>query len=108
VIHSFSIDYVFKDIYDFLQNLEREEKNRTQHHLHLLEEYGPFLTLPFCKKIQPNLYELRISARIQIRIFYSFVGTTAIPLHVFVKKTQKLPKKELKRALARKQLLESL
>jgi len=66
-----------------------------------LEEYGPFLGGKYTKKVRKNLYELRITGKEQIRIFYTVKGKEIILLHVFKKKSQKLPKKEIEIALQR-------
>lgn len=52
-------------------------------------------------KIDKNLYELRIRAKESIRIFYAKTIEGYLLLHVFKKKTQKIPKKELKIAIDR-------
>src|SRR5258708_3561755 len=61
---------------------------------------------PLSKKIEPGLFELRIRRGSDIlRIFYMFdKGQIIILLHLFVKKTQKIPRKELE--IARKRLRE--
>ena len=48
-----------------------------------------------------KLYELRIQGENSIRIFYCFQKGKFYLLHIFRKKTQKLPKKEIKTALDR-------
>ncbi len=69
--------------------------------LGLLEMFGTNLTMPHRRKLQPNLFELRIRGGQEIRIFYSFRNDTAILLHAFIKKTQKLPPGEMQIALNR-------
>ena len=66
-----------------------------------LAEYGPFLTSKYTKKIRKNLYELRITGKEQVRIFYTVQRRDIILLHAFKKKTQKTPAKEIKTALSR-------
>jgi len=66
-----------------------------------LEEYGPFLSGKYTKKIRKDLYELRITGKEQIRIFYTVRQQEIILLHAFKKKTQKTPLKEIKTALLR-------
>lgn len=52
---------------------------------------------PFSKYIEPRLWELRIKSDADIlRIFYTFEkGKIIILLHIFIKKKQKIPPKEL-------------
>lgn len=56
---------------------------------------------PDAKKIDRNLYELRIRGQDAVRIFYTKTVTGYFLLHAFKKKTQKIPKKELKIAIDR-------
>lgn len=67
----------------------------------LLKNQGPFLKPPYIKKLQDKLYELRISGKVAIRIFYTVANNEYYLLHAFKKKSQKTPSKELKVALDR-------
>lgn len=67
----------------------------------LLETDGPFLKPPYIKKLQDKLYELRISSKIAIRIFYTIKDGQYYLLHAFKKKSQRTPTKELKTAVDR-------
>jgi phage-related protein len=66
-----------------------------------LKKYGPFLSGKYTKKLKKNLYELRITRKEQIRVFYTVRQREIILLHAFKKKTQKTPLKEMKTALLR-------
>ncbi len=66
-----------------------------------LEYGGPFLKPPYIKKIKDKLYELRVSGKVEIRIFYTQYKNEYYLLHAFKKKTQKTPAKEIKIALDR-------
>ncbi|PIU03437.1 type II toxin-antitoxin system RelE/ParE family toxin [Candidatus Shapirobacteria bacterium CG08_land_8_20_14_0_20_39_18] len=70
-----------------------------------LSEYGPFLIEKYTKKIQSNLYELRITGKEQIRVLYTVVDKDIILLHAFKKKTQKVPRQEIELADSRRKLL---
>jgi len=75
-------------------------------YLHLTElmiEFGSNLGMPHTKAIDKGLFELRLKSKEGIaRVFYcTKVGKRIVMLHVFVKKTQKTPKKELKLAIQR-------
>lgn len=58
---------------------------------------------PLSKYIEPGLWELRIRAETNIlRILYTFAkGRIIILLHIFIKKQQKTPEKELETARKR-------
>ena len=59
--------------------------------------------MPHTKAIDKGLFELRLKNKEGIaRVFYcTKVGKRIVMLHVFIKKTQKTPKKELKLAIQR-------
>jgi len=67
----------------------------------LLRNHGQYLKPPYIKKLQDKLYELRISGKIAIRIFYTMYNDGYYLLHAFKKKSQKTPGRELKIALDR-------
>jgi len=69
--------------------------------IQLLANNGPFLKPPYIKKLQNKLYELRISGKVAIRIFYTITNNEYYLLHAFKKKSQKTPSKELRVALDR-------
>jgi len=58
-----------------------------------------YLTLPHAKKVDKSIFELRIRGRQEARIFYAFHKNEIILLHGFVKKSQKIPMRELRLAV---------
>ena len=73
----------------------------------LLEKFGPKLGSPHIKKISVRLFELRISGKQEVRIFYTFYQSKIFLLHGFVKKSQKIPRKEIKTALQKLRSLDT-
>lgn len=71
----------------------------------LLEEYGEKLGMPYSKKIQTNLYELRIRGQQEIRVFYCFHQNKIVFVHAIIKKSRKTPLQDIKTSLARIKLL---
>ena len=69
----------------------------------LLMEFGPNLRMPYSRAMGGGLFELRPRGREGIgRALYCFVaGQRVVILHVFVKKTQQTPERELRIALRR-------
>lgn len=62
-------------------------------------EHDGFLIEPFAKKIERNLFEIRIRRGRQVRVFYCYhAGDAVIGVHAFVKKTQKTPQREIRQA----------
>lgn len=69
----------------------------------LMLEFGSNLGMPHSRAIDSGLFELRVKSKEGIaRVFYcTRIGKRIIMLHMFIKKTQKTPKKELKIAFER-------
>lgn len=68
-----------------------------------MKNAGSNLGMPHTKAVDKGLFELRLKADKQIaRVFYcTMVGKRIVILHSFVKKTQKIPQKELQIAKQR-------
>ena len=86
---------------EFLNDLNPSLRAKVDRHLDLLKNNPTRLRMPFSKKIRTDLFELRILGNTNVRIFYSYYLDNTILLHAFIKKTHKLPGKELKLALRR-------
>ena len=71
-----------------------------------MTEFGPDLGMPHTRAMGAGLFELRLKSQEGIgRVFYcTVVGRRIVILHLFVKKTEKTPAKEL--AIARKRMKE--
>ena len=80
-----------------------ETKKPQLFRLSLMYEFGSNLGMPHTKAIEGGLFELRIKGKEGIaRVFYcTRIQKRIVMLHVFVKKSQKTPKKELKLAIQR-------
>lgn len=86
---------------DFIRSLEKRTIAKVLRTIDLLEKFDYRLGMPHSKKLQSNLYELRVRGKQEVRIFYTFSGQKAVLLHGFVKKKQKTPTRELKTASRR-------
>ncbi|MBI1982242.1 MAG: type II toxin-antitoxin system RelE/ParE family toxin [Candidatus Levybacteria bacterium] len=86
---------------DFIKEQDEATYAKVLQSIKLLANNGPFLKPPYIKKLQNKLYELRISGKVAIRIFYTIANNEYYLLHAFKKKSQKTPSKELKVALDR-------
>lgn len=66
----------------------------------LMLEFGPNLGMPHTKHIESGLIELRLKSKEGIaRVFYcSIIGKRIVMIHLFIKKSNKIPKKEIKTA----------
>lgn len=90
-----------KPVADFLRTLDVKMKVKALREIQLLQECGNELREPYSKYIQDGIYELRIKQGSNIsRIFYFFfVDKNIVLTNGFVKKTQKTPSAELKKAI---------
>ena len=72
-----------------------------------MEEYGPNLGMPHTRALGHGLFEIRAKAEEGIgrAFFCTVVGRKIIILHGFIKKTDKIPKRELDVALTRQKEL---
>lgn len=86
---------------EFIEQQDKATQTKIARAIRLLIDYGPFLKPPDIKKLQDKLYELRIPGKMAIRIFYTIASGEYYLLHAFKKKSQKLPKKEIKLAVDR-------
>lgn len=90
-----------------LLNLEGSSRAKTNGVITLLEKFGHQLRMPYSKKMGPNLFELRVSGKEAIRVFYTIRNNRVILLHLFKKKSQKTPKREVKTATRKLKNLKS-
>ncbi len=81
--------------------LEKPTIAKVIHLIDLLEEFEKDLSMPHSKRIQNNICELRIRGQQEVRILYTFYAEKIILVNGFIKKTQKIPKKELERTIKR-------
>ncbi len=79
---------------------EQSEETRIEY-LNLVDrlEQDGYLIEPFAKKLEMDLFEIRIRKGKQVRVFYFYYENDYIfGVHAFVKKTQKTPMQEIKQA----------
>ena len=93
------IEILNNELQKFIQSLEETTLAKTLRTIDLLEKFGYDLKFPHSKKVAKNLFELRIRGKQEIRIFYTFHKSQIILLNGFIKKSQKIPQKEIQLAL---------
>src|SRR3989344_3765539 len=86
---------------EFIKKQQPQAIAKITHLIDLLEIHGRLLGMPHSKRLEPNLYELRVRGKEEIRIIYGFVGKTIYLLSGFKKQKQKTPKKEIDTARQR-------
>lgn len=91
------------EIEQYLEDMQRRgdkdsriKVNKIIGYIDLLSKYGMNLGEPYIKHLKNNIWELR---PIRDRILFAYLkNNKIILLNVFMKKTQKTPEKEIKRA----------
>ena len=85
---------------EFISLLQDRTRWKIKSALDYLAEQGPFLRRPYADKVRGPIYELRIHlGSDQLRILYAFIfRKEIILLHIFRKKTNALPLKEIELA----------
>ena len=93
---------------EFIDSLEKPTIAKVSHSIDLLEEFGNKLYFPHTKKVFSDLFELRIHGKQEIRIFYTFHKSKIFLLHGFRKKSQKIPKKQIRIAIQKLKSIDTI
>lgn len=89
----------------FIHSLDEATIAKVLRTIDLLEMFGHKLTLPHSKKVHAEFFELRVRGKQEVRIFYTFYKDGAVLLHGFIKKSKRIPTKEMHTALQKLQRL---
>lgn len=87
---------IITTVQEFIDNLGTVVSSRVYQDIKSLREFGKNLGLPYARKIGDNMYELRTLGKTQVRLIYCFAGNVCYVVHGFLKKTNKIPVKELR------------
>jgi len=103
---NWNIEYFNSDVENKVLSLPEGLQARYFRLTDMMLTHGSNLGLPHTKPLSDGLFELRLKSKEGIgRVFYcTKVGKNIVMLHSFVKKSQKIPKKEMD--IARKRLKE--
>ncbi|MCC6328809.1 MAG: type II toxin-antitoxin system RelE/ParE family toxin [Acidobacteria bacterium] len=103
---AFEVEYFHPRILTEIETWPKDVLVEYARLVELLNEYGPFLRLPYSRAMGEGLFELRPRGRSGIgRALYCFVsGKRVVIVHAFIKKSQQTPERDLK--LARKRVKE--
>jgi phage-related protein len=86
----------------FFESFGEPLGSRIDRTFHLLKQHGNNLEMPYSRVLGKGLFELRIVGTIHIRFIYAFHENEIFILHGFIKKTNKIPTREIN--YAQKQL----
>ena len=91
-------------IKDWLDDLTKKDRRKCLERIERLREQGHELDRPFAAYLRDGIHELRVkSGNVNYRMLYFFhKGRAVVITHGLVKKTEKVPPKEIERAVERK------
>lgn len=95
-----------KNLEKFIWSLEKQTIAKVLRTIDLLGTFGNKLGLPHSKKVINKLFELRIRGVQEVRIIYTFHKDEAVLLHGFMKKTQRISRREIETALKKSKHLD--
>lgn len=100
------IDYYNRSVKEAVDHLDKSIKSKFIAIVNTMLDEGPDLGMPFTKAMGSGLFEIRAKGHAGIArgFFCTIKNRKIVILHVFIKKTNKTPQKELE--LARKRLTE--
>lgn len=100
----YKIAYYSEDVEKLIIQLPKTLAVRYIRITQLMTEFGGNLGMPHTKSIGDGLFEIRLKGQEGIaRVFYcTVVNKNIVMLHCFIKKTDKIPSKELDIAIKRK------
>jgi len=90
----------------FIRSLDESTIAKVLRTIDLLEMFEYKLGPLHSKKVRAQLFELRVCGKQEVRIFYAFHKDAAVLLHGFVKKSKRIPGKELTIALQKLKTLD--
>ena len=94
---NWSIEYYSSEVEKKILSLPNGLLARYLRLTDLMLEFGSNLGMPHTRFIEDGLIELRIKSKEGIaRVFYcTLIGKRIVMLHLFIKKSNKIPKKEI-------------
>ena len=100
---NWSIEYYSEKVQEELLELPEGLQARYIHLTNIMLSEGAYLGEPHTKALGDGLFELRLKGKEGIaRVMYCTIVNNKITiLHIFIKKSQKIPKKELNLAKRR-------
>jgi len=89
------IFYANNKISDFVDRLDNDSFRILTKTFYMLRIRGHDLRMPHSKSIGNGLFELRPNSKPPIRAIFGFHDGNALIVHVFFKKTMRIPKHEI-------------
>jgi phage-related protein len=101
---SWSLEFLDQDVQSSLDALPLDIRASFQRIVELIQSHGlERVREPYVKHLEGALWEMRLKGRSGIAraVYVTAVGRRIVVVHVFAKKTQKTPRREIEMALKR-------
>jgi phage-related protein len=101
---SWSVEFLDQDVQASLDALPFDIRASFQRIVELIQSHGlERVREPYVKHLEGQLWEMRLKGRSGIAraVYVTAVGKRIVVVHVFAKKTQKTPRREIALALKR-------
>jgi|SRR3989344_7602172 len=82
----------------FILVQDAETRMRIDRTREVLERMGHLISMPDSKSLGKGLFELRVHGKKQIRILYVYKNDKSYIIHIFIKKTWRIPIIDIKYA----------
>ncbi len=87
-----------KEFVKFVLKLDKASRAKLSKETNMLEDFGFDLGMPYSKRVDSKLWELRTGGKQKVRVLYCVRSFNIYFLNWFIKKSKKLPKRELDKA----------
>jgi phage-related protein len=101
---SWIVEFLDEDVKNLLDSLQPDMRAHFQRIVELIQSHGlEHVREPYVKHLDGALWEMRIKGKSGIAraVYVTAVGRRIVIVHVFTKKTQKTPRREIETALNR-------
>jgi phage-related protein len=101
---SWIVEFLDEDVKDALDALPLDIRAHFQRIVELIQTHGlERVREPYVKHLEGVLWEMRMKGRSGIAraVYVTAIGKRIVVVHVFTKKTQKTPRREIETALKR-------
>lgn len=99
------VEFFTDKILEYIKTLDCETRDHITHLLDILKDYGANIRMPYSKPIGDGIFELRAIGKTNVRFLYCFHKDSAMILHLFIKKQNKLNRQDIFLAKKRKHTL---
>ncbi|MBQ6505679.1 MAG: type II toxin-antitoxin system RelE/ParE family toxin [Flexilinea sp.] len=101
IIEAYETENGNKPMDEFLASLDKAHRMKVYSNISRLESRGNLLRMPLSRPLEDGIFELRTQYKDGISrvCYFFFYGRKIILTHGFIKKTEKTPDEEIKKAI---------